>query len=261
MLNMCRRITDMSSPSRATVRIMDFLMGKCALSNTAQCAAEVEERRRPPGVLGKRKSDLSDAFKPDDKDDLQDAVQKLIRQAALEADSDVSPISNATPSSDARMSPHADRHVLGAYAFPGRSASFSSSVQRSPQLPPVSTSANFSLFNTTGTGFDTISPYTTNPTFAFGGASTAPQLDPAVEAILAPYFPGSQSAIASPSNQLDGMNPVPVTPAAANGPPDDFLSKVFSFSWETAPNGGTSPSAQIHQAFGIEGWNANGWMG
>lgn len=49
------------------------------------------------------------------------------------------------------------------------------------------------------------------------------QLDPAVESMLASYFPPPQTS----SNQGE------LGPAGASQVPDDFLSRVFSFSWDT----------------------------
>lgn len=62
-----------------------------------------------------------------------------------------------------------------------------------------------------------------------------PQLDPSVEDLLANYFPTpQQQQNASSGNNAD------MTAQGWGTVPDDFLSRVFSFSWDTTPGGGVA---------------------
>lgn len=107
------------------------------------------------------------------------------------------------------------------------------------------------------------------------GQTQQPQLDPAVESILTSYFPQPQTS----SNTM-GTAGVPQVP-------DDFLSKVFNFGWDTTGTGGQQQQGdqghgqqQQHQGQGqgqgqmqmggndmmgmgngvFDGWSAHGWM-
>jgi hypothetical protein len=127
-----------------------------------------------------------------------------------------------------------------------------------------------------------VDPTTTTsfpPPPAFGPMQ-APQLDPAVESMLASYFPQNNS-------QGQGM----AGPTAMPAVPDDFLSRVFSFSWESANqnngntgagggsgsgngengaagngNGAGGSGARMDAMMGqmagmpFEGWGSGGWM-
>jgi hypothetical protein len=59
-----------------------------------------------------------------------------------------------------------------------------------------------------------------------------PHLDPAVESMLASYFPPATTT----------TNPGELGPAAASQVPDDFLSRVFSFSWDNTQGGTATPN-------------------
>jgi hypothetical protein len=86
---------------------------------------------------------------------------------------------------------------------------------------------------------DTSSNSYAPPNMAFLAPTQAPQLDPAVESMLANYFPQN------PQSNAGGM----AGPATVPQVPDDFLSRVFSFSWEN--NNANNNAANGHG-------NANG---
>ncbi|KAL7419070.1 hypothetical protein Q5752_005906 [Cryptotrichosporon argae] len=225
-LDQMRQIAETSIPARAAVKVMDGLL------------AEVEERRRP-GTLGKRK-----VSEDDDDHNLQRAVKKLIHQAQLEtaspgpgagpgsAPSATSLASFTSPSSDpaanqptppAQPEPTPERPVFGAYPMP------MPHLDALPALPPLAggpAGAGFSGDPTVApaqpaNAWNFVLPTYDAPPF-FDQAATAP-LDPAIESMLASYFP--QTPGHSGADQLGS--------AAAPQVPDDFLSRVFSFSWDT----------------------------
>lgn len=91
-------------------------------------------------------------------------------------------------------------------------------------------------------------------------SNQTPQLDPAVESILASYFPQAQNP--SLNGNIAGANQAMV--------PDDFLSKVFNFGWDNPqqPNSngqynGTGSGGSMDGVIPgatYNGWNAHGWM-
>ena len=284
-LDQMRRIADISHPSRAAVKVMDFLM------------AEVEERRKPASstsVLGKRKAESPGL---DESSDLQRAVKKLIEKAQLEVESpNQSMGSSNTPPGwspsgktgnqmDMRIfsdTPR-DRPVFDAYPMPNFSAD--SLAPPNNTFAPQSAASPFTFpvdpTNATFPPFDPRSFVSTQ----------APPLDPAVENILTSYFPQPQT-----SSNTAGSAAIPQVP-------ENFLSKVFNFGWDSqAVGGGTmggdgvngsgqgmgqgvAPSAGSgtgnnesgngvqnisgaadsyntsgFEALGFDGWGAHGWM-
>ncbi|RSH80181.1 hypothetical protein EHS25_007191 [Saitozyma podzolica] len=237
-LGQMRMITDVSHPSRAPVRVMDFLL------------AEVEERRRPgTASLGKRKASSPSP-------DADDGVKKLIQQAALEAESPPQP-STGTPTSNARQSispyqePSRDRPVFDAYPAPiqalAPSFTFEPMSQQRPNGPPGGSTTPQDGNGVAGLQIPATQTYqqlspitfpidpTTNsyaPNMAFLPPTQTPQLDQAVASMLASYFPQN------PRYNAGGM----AGPATVPLVPDNFLSRVFSFSWENnhAANGNGS---------------------
>lgn len=256
----------------------------------------MEERRRPSN-LGKRKATGSPVDEGDETSDLQRAVKKLIRQAQLEADSpNQSMSSNNTPtpgnSGPQGWSPSKtgremdmrifsdtarDRPVFDAYPMP--TAQPAAEVQggmvnpsNGLQIPTQQTHSGNSPFT-----FPVDPTNTTFPPFdprAFG-STQQPQLDPAVESILTSYFPQPQT-----SSNTAGSAMVPQVP-------DDFLSKVFNFGWDSSGVGNGQAQNQGQQEQGMQqgqgqpqngnnagmgmdamgmtnglfdGWSAHGWM-
>lgn len=218
-------------------------------------AAEVEERRRPNSSLGKRKADGSPSVDGDESSELQRAVKKLIRQAALEADSpNQSMGSNNTPtpgnSGPSGWSPAKngsgvdmrifsdtprDRPVFDAYPMP----------PSAPEIKPDNNGLQAPQANYGGNSPFTFPVDPTNAIFppfdprAYGQAQQ-PQLDPAVESILTSYFPQPQT-----QGNTVGSAVVPQVP-------DDFLSKVFNFGWDNGQGGqmgqqGQGPQQQQQQ--------------
>ena len=233
----------------------------------------MEERRRPSN-LGKRKAGEDD----EESSDLQRAVKKLIRQAQLEADSpNQSMGSNNTPtpgnSAPTGWSPAKtgvdmrifsdtprDRPVFDAYPMP-------------PPQPADPATNGLQVPNQQMGGN---SPFTfpvdpTNTTFAPFDQRTfstnqPPPLDPAVESILTSYFPQPQTA----SNMSGGAMGAQV--------PDDFLSKVFNFGWDSSTGQQMQPQNMqqgqqqqngnmgmgmdaMNMGNGLfDGWSAHGWM-
>lgn len=240
---------------------------------------EVEERRRPNN-LGKRKASGSPA---EEESDLQRAVKKLIRQAQLEADSPSQSMeAKTTPTSgpsgwspakaqgmDMRIfsdTPR-DRPVFDAYPMP---------PPQSNPPPQMLQIPNQSVSGTSPFTFPVDPTNTTYPPFDPRAFSTMqqPQLDPAVESILTNYFPQPQTAANTMGNSM-----VPQVP-------DDFLSKVFNFGWDTSGNNNNGMNNGVpmqngqqgqpgqpgqpgmmpgFDAFGdgsgiFDGWSAHGWM-
>ncbi|TXT08180.1 uncharacterized protein COLE_05104 [Cutaneotrichosporon oleaginosum] len=241
-LNQMRQI-ESSVPARAAVKVMDFLM------------SEVEERRRPTGSLigQKRKATHDgDGTGDDEEHNLQRVVKRLIRQAQLETDSPVSNGANSntsfvSPSSDnlnnaspSKMDVTSERPVFGAYPMPSSQTNIPQVAQQGMgegtpaqamfqgQLGMPSQMQggfNFNVDPNSGNAgqFGSLP----NPNFQPGS-----QLDPAVESMLASYFPPPQT------NNNSGE----LGPAGASQVPDDFLSRVFSFSWDN--NNSSSSSSQ-----------------
>ncbi|KAK8847674.1 hypothetical protein IAR55_005533 [Kwoniella newhampshirensis] len=261
-LDQMRGIADISHPSRAAVKVMDMLM------------LEVEAKRRPPGSsLGKRKNGSPE---PDDEESgLQRAVKKLIRQAALEADSPNTPISasGSTPQGSEQAllpsaSPHKEREkvpynadserpVFGAYPMPFNPVqpTITNATTPTPTVQPFShphqivgvgnnSPFTFPVDTTSATSF----PNFDMRSFGGGIGGSQPPLDPAVQSMLNSYFPSNNSG-----NQ--GMGG-PVGSATAPQAPDDFLSKVFGFGWDGIGTTGAPPpslhaSAQPQQHGGM----------
>ncbi|ORY21258.1 hypothetical protein BCR39DRAFT_569954 [Naematelia encephala] len=243
-LDQMRQISDVSHPSRAAVKVMDFLL------------AEVEERRQPGSTLGKRKASPGEE---DDESGLQRAVKKLIRQAQLESDSpSQSTHSGTTPTNDQSglpsFSPRSgqmdmrifsdtprDRPVFDAYPMPGPPAisapAFPDGTNSGGQnganslapAPPAYSSGTspftFPIDPTVSSSYP--------PTF-FTPTNNPPALDPAVESMLQSYFPTP-----TPNQQM------PLQQA-----PDDFLSRVFNFGWE---NGNQNQNGGGQAQTGIDG--------
>ncbi|TXT13049.1 hypothetical protein VHUM_01450 [Vanrija humicola] len=233
-LDQMRHISETSIPAKAAIKVMDFLM------------AEVEDRRRPGGsMLGKRKGD---AEGDDEEHNLQRAVKRLIRQAQLESDS---PSSSSTsflsPGGEAHtVSPRdgksiptpEQRPVFGAYPMPG---SGTSQTQLDLTQANNGNASNSNTFNpafqfatqNNAGGFN----FALDPSANVGNTlqqfdapqfvANQPHLDPAVESMLASYFPNPSASNnnSAPHSELG--------PAAAPQVPDDFLSRVFSFSWDS----------------------------
>ncbi|GMK56923.1 hypothetical protein CspeluHIS016_0307630 [Cutaneotrichosporon spelunceum] len=239
-LNQMRQI-DSSVPARAAVKVMDFLM------------SEVEERRRPTGALigQKRKSAFDgDVAGDDEEHNLQRAVKRLIRQAQLETDS---PVSNSasfvSPSSETmnnpspiKADPTPERPVFGAYPMPSSQANLGQATQPGmgdgtpaqavfqgqlgvPNELPGGFNFNMDTNNVNAGLFGNLP----NTDFQQGS-----QLDPSVESMLASYFPPPQT------NTHQGE----LGPAGVAQVPDDFLSRVFSFSWDNNQNKSRSQNPQ-----------------
>ncbi|BEI90346.1 uncharacterized protein CcaverHIS019_0304160 [Cutaneotrichosporon cavernicola] len=232
-LNQMRQI-ESSVPARAAVKVMDFLM------------SEVEERRRPSGSIAGQKRKImhdGDVAGDDEEHNLQRAVKRLIRQAQLETDSPVSngATSFVSPSSEnmnnpspSKGDPTPERPVFGAYPMP-------SSQTNPPQAPQPGMGdgtpaqamfqGQLGMPNQMQGGFNfNVDPSSANagmfgnlpnPSFQQGS-----QLDPTVESMLASYFPPPQTS----SHQGE------LGPAGVAQVPDDFLSRVFSFSWDNNSN-------------------------
>lgn len=230
----------------------------------------MEERRRPTS-LGKRKA--SGSPPEDEASDLQRAVKKLIQKAQLEADSpshslDSAPGSGFSPAKaqgvDMRIfsdTPR-DRPVFDAYPMPP--AQPPQPMLQVPNQAVGGTSPFTFPVDPTNANFPPFDPRTF-------GANQQPQLDPAVESILSNYFPQPQTA-----NNMGN----PMVPQV----PDDFLSKVFNFGWDTSGNNGMNmaqnqpgqipnqPGQQGQPGMmtgfegvmngngGFDGWSAHGWM-
>ncbi|KAL1407004.1 hypothetical protein Q8F55_006417 [Vanrija albida] len=228
-LDQMRHISESSIPAKAAIKVMDFLM------------AEVEDRRRPGGsILGKRKGE-SEAG-DDEEHNLQRAVKRLIRQAQLESDSPSnSSASFVSPSGEAHtVSPRdsksiptpEQRPVFGAYPMPG-----SNNGQSQVDVTQANNATNSAAFappfqfatqNDAG-GFNFTLDPSANALQQFDApqfVANQPNLDPAVESMLASYFPNPNTSTnnSAPHSELG--------PAAAPQVPDDFLSRVFSFSWD-----------------------------
>jgi len=229
-LDQMRHISQTSIPAKAAIKVMDFLM------------TEVEERRRPGGTsLGKRKATAEGEGLDDEEHNLQRAVKRLIRQAQLESDSPtpngaasfVSPSSDPTLTQsprDVRADPTPERPVFGAYPMPSQNASNQQQTEGNAQ-PPANIGAafpgQFALQNQNQGGFNfgvdqNVSSFPQLDQGSFQPQSQ-PHLDPAVESMLASYFPPATTG---------NPNPGELGPAAAPQVPDDFLSRVFSFSWD-----------------------------
>lgn len=231
-----RKVAQSSIPAQSAIKVMDFLM------------AEVEERRRPTQHGVKRKS-MHEADGDDEEHNLQRAVKRLIRQAQLEADSPtgsqtantsfVSPAADSggvitqSPSGN-DSTPTNEKPVFGAYPMPPPNLTPTQSVagdnsQQQQQFP-----------NQQGGGFNFggLDPSNLAQFARFDNRAmqpSQPQLDPAVESMLSAYFP-------PPQNPTNGNNSE-LGPAAQSQVPDDFLSRVFSFSWDNNNNGGNNSNA------------------
>ena len=223
-------------------------------------SAEVEERRKPGSTLGKRKASCSPPGEDDEESGLQSAVKKLIRQAQLESDS---PNHSSGPASATSASPRTsgnvdmrifsdtprDRPVFGAYPLPQQPTQ---AIRPLPPQLPATAPFTWPIATTSATNY---------PAFPTQNAFTP--LDPAVEAMLASYFPTT----GQPQQQgMAGSGPVAIPQV-----PDDFLSRVFNFGWDGGQAGGMgSVQAGGHgQGLGDEvgsdmqgyvGWGSHGWM-
>lgn len=169
-------------------------------------------------------------------------VKRLIRQAQLETDSPplngsagsgasfVSPSSeNANNMSPSKTDPTPERPVFGAYPMPSASALPPAALGMGEGTPahalyqgqlgvPNQAQGSFN-FNVDSNNANS-GPFANLASSSFQQGS---QLDPAVESMLASYFPPPQT-----SNTQSELGP-----AGASQVPDDFLSRVFSFSWDT----------------------------
>lgn len=142
-------------------------------------------------------------------------------------------------------------------------------------MPPSGIFPNIPNINTTGAGLQVpnqgqnflppTSPFTfsVDPTMAsfpafdprtFGATTSVPILDPAVESMLASYFP-----------QAQGANQSTAGAAAAPQVPDDFLSRMFSFGWDGGqqPMTGQLPENTMGMdmsGMGYDQWGSHGWM-
>lgn len=205
--------------------------------------------------MGQKRKSTHDGDAPgdDEEHNFQRVVKRLIRQAQLETDSP--PLSNAgtasfvSPSSENanNMSPNKadptpERPVFGAYPMPsssnplplatmGMGEGTPAQAMYQGQLGvtnPMPASFNFNVdANNVNTG-----PFAN---LANSNSQPGSQLDPAVESMLASYFPPP------PTNNNQGE----LGPAGVSQVPDDFLSRVFSFSWDT--NNQNSQSQQGQQ--------------
>lgn len=216
-LDQMRQI-DSSVPAKAAVKVMDFLM------------SEVEERRRGGTSLSHKRKYGEGEDGDDEEHNVQRVVKRLIRQAQLETDS--SPSSSApfaSPSADTaqpsphggRMEPTPEKPVFGAYPMP------SAQPQQPQQQPPQDLQTN------TGNIYNNLPFNVDNQPFNQNQFQNGSQLDPAVESMLASYFP------------QPATDPTTIGPAGASQVPDDFLSRVFSFSWDTSNQ---NQNAQNNQA-------------
>lgn len=302
LMSFSRQIADVSHPSRAAVKVMEFLLGQFLAKHplvSADQVAEVEERRRPASSAGTTSTGKRKDREEDETDGLQRAVKKLIRQAQLEMDSPEgsattiphTPGSSSLPrhhsSSPAPFGdPAKDRPVFDAYPMPSvpppslpldTQAPLGQSTKVGPtpaKLPPQidrfnptlgSSSANpqiiFNPSNPTLSQphpslqpFNAPSPFsftpggnlnldldlnfphpTSNP--AYATSTPLPQLDPSVEDLLANYF---QSPLPQNAQQAQSWGTVP----------DDFLSRVFSFSWDNNNNTAHSDLGAQQQGLG-----------
>jgi len=256
-------------------------------------SAEVEERRKPGSTLGKRKASSQSPGEEDEESSLQRAVKKLIRQAQLEADSPSQAASTGsgshhTPQQNTNTSlPHMpsptprtktareldmrifsdtprDRPVFGAYPMVNNNNYPIDTNMASNNTQNQNGMLNIPVNSNTGYGQNPgLSPFSypqdpsLNPAFNFPTYQTTgtPQLDPAVESMLASYFPAGMG-MGGNQNGNDGMggasgnngNGQAGQPGASV--PDDFLSRVFNFGWE-GPNMGMQGQMQ-------DGNNGNG---
>lgn len=231
----------------------------------------MEERRRP-GTSRKRKSSGSPDAEADGERDLQRAVQKLIHLAQLEVDSPAHGAQSLESASPAIVQPSSSpgegqkEQVFDAYPAPSagpfaidvtshkltlessgphRRASQSERKVEPPSRqgsglipatgPPVQQNylgvPNMAYSGATSPFTFPVDPTTapaSYPSFTTSGSAT---LDPAVESFLANHFPppsGQNGGMVDPSNgNMQGMQ--------NNQAPDDFLNKVFSFSWDNGP--------------------------
>jgi hypothetical protein len=236
-LNQMRQI-ESSVPARAAVKVMDFLM------------SEVEERRRPTGsLIGQKRKSTHDGDMPgdDEEHNLQRVVKRLIRQAQLETDSPVSNGANSaasfvSPSSEnmntaspSKADPTPERPVFGAYPMPSSQTNVPQASQQGMgegtpaqamyqgQLGMPNQMQGGFNFNADPSAGGNAGQFANlpNPNFQPGG-----QLDPAVESMLSAYFPPPQT----------NTNQGELGPAGVSQVPDDFLSRVFSFSWDNNNN-------------------------
>jgi len=221
--------------------------------------------------LGKRKAAGSPGDDPDETHELQRAVKKLIRQAQLEADSPSHSVSQQNTPTPGGSGPSAwspakpaggmdmrifsdtprDRPVFDAYPMPP------------PQVNDMMNAAatnqngnnNLQAPNQNNMGGNSPFTFPVDPTNAVFppfdprayGAPQQPQLDPAVERILTSYFPQPQT-----NANTAGSATVPQVP-------DDFLSKVFNFGWDTSGQNGQG-GGQMNQP-GQEQQNGQGQQG
>lgn len=230
----------------------------------------------------------------DEEHNLQRAVKRLIHQAQLETDSPTPAASFVSPSSDPAAftqspidgkpgDPTPDRPVFGAYPMPQSLVNQAQNDSGNAQTSSIGAAfpGQFAL-NQGGFNFSVDqNNLSTFPSLEQGSfqPQSQPNLDPAVESMLASYFPPATTG-----------NTGEIGPAATSQVPDDFLSKVFSFSWDNTnqnqnagqsqtPTQGT-PQNQNTQAmrsngavppqppqrqdsipgYGAFDWSSHGWM-
>lgn len=223
-----RKVAQSSIPAQSAIKVMDFLM------------AEVEERRRP-GQHGVKRKSMHEADGDDEEHNLQRAVKRLIRQAQLEADSPT----GSQPGNSAFVSPAADpgvitqspsgndstptneKPVFGAYPMPPPNLTPTQSVAGDNPVQQQQLMNQQGGFNFAGLDPANLAQFARFDNRAL--QPSQPQLDPAVESMLSAYFPPPQN----PTNGTSELGP-----AAQSQVPDDFLSRVFSFSWDNNGNGG-----------------------
>lgn len=230
-----RRIGSVSFPARDSIKVLETLL------------AEVEERRHPDSLLGKRKSE-GDATEGG----LKRAVKKLI------LDAEQSPGGHgSTPNTMVSDSPSQS----------GGPAPLRIHEQKPMQGPPGSDQFNFNPSNippgvdpSTYSSHPSMYPYqsmnfngTANPNSTEVFPFTAPpSLDPTVSSMLTNYFPNADAVSAGMQGQ----------------PPEDFLQRLLSFSWDGGsgqPGPLGQPGQPLQPGLGefatSEGWGSNGWMG
>lgn len=182
----------------------------------------------------------------DEEHNLQRVVKRLIRQAQLETDSPVSNGANSatsfmSPSSEnlnnaspSKADPTPERPVFGAYPMPSSQTNASQVAQQSMgEGTPAHAmyQGQLGLPNQMQGGFNfNVDPSSGNAgqfgTVPNANFQSGSQLDPAVESMLASYFPPPQT----------NTNQGELGPAGVAQVPDDFLSRVFSFSWDNNNN-------------------------
>lgn len=206
----------------------------------------MEERRRGGSSLSQKRKHTGDGEEGDDEEhNVQRVVKRLIRQAQLEADSSpsgsstgafVSPSADHHPSPLGRTVPTPEKPVFGAYPMPSQG--------QIPQQPQAEgdNAANNQMFQGQNY-YNNLNQFSIDPSAqnTFSNLNQQPasyqsgsQLDPAVESMLASYFPQTTTD--------------PSTLGPAGQVPDDFLSRVFSFSWDTSQNAQSQNQSQSQNA-------------